>query len=94
MGGVVFGPGTLADGLHETIGYKSGLAVSIPELCGELNTLTPFSGMKKTLSGCGRKRFKTFTITRCTKSATARSVSTATILGPSCTGSTRSIAGN
>lgn len=33
MGGIVFGPGTLADGLHETIGYKSGLAVSILELC-------------------------------------------------------------
>jgi restriction system protein len=33
MGGIVFGRGTLADGLHETIGYKSGLAVSIPELC-------------------------------------------------------------
>lgn len=32
MGRIVLEPGTLGDGLHETIGYKSGLAVSIPEL--------------------------------------------------------------
>ncbi|MBN3852803.1 restriction endonuclease [Paraburkholderia sp. Ac-20340] len=33
MGGITFVPGTLADGLHETIGYKAGLAVSVPDLC-------------------------------------------------------------
>jgi restriction system protein len=37
MGGITFVPGTLADGLHETIGYKSGLAVSIPDLCDLLS---------------------------------------------------------
>jgi restriction system protein len=37
MGGIVLEPGTLGDGLHETIGYKSGLAVSIAELCDLLS---------------------------------------------------------
>ncbi|VVE50256.1 hypothetical protein PHO31112_04649 [Pandoraea horticolens] len=37
MGGVVLQPGSLGDGLHETIGYKSGLAVSIADLCDLLS---------------------------------------------------------
>jgi restriction system protein len=37
MGGITFVPGTLADGLHETIGYKAGLAVSVPDLCDLLS---------------------------------------------------------
>ncbi len=37
MGGVILQPGSLGDGLHETIGYKSGLAVSIAELCDLLS---------------------------------------------------------
>lgn len=36
MGGMNFSPGTLADGLSETVGYKTGLALSIEELCDHL----------------------------------------------------------
>lgn len=37
MGSIVFAPGTLADGLSETAGYKAGLALSIEELCDHLS---------------------------------------------------------
>jgi restriction system protein len=37
MGGMNFGPGTLADGLSETAGYKAGLALSVEELCDHLS---------------------------------------------------------
>lgn len=37
MGGITLGPGTLGNGLHETVGYKSGLAVSITDLCDLLS---------------------------------------------------------
>lgn len=36
MGGMIFDPGTLADSLSETAGYKSGLALSVEELCDHL----------------------------------------------------------
>ncbi|WP_334002365.1 restriction endonuclease [Burkholderia cepacia] len=37
MGAVLYDPGALSDGLHETIGYKAGLAVSVPDLCDLLS---------------------------------------------------------
>lgn len=37
MGSIIFAPGTLADGLSETAGYKAGLALSIEELCDHLS---------------------------------------------------------
>lgn len=37
MGGMNFGPGSLADGLSETAGYKAGLALSVEELCDQLS---------------------------------------------------------
>ena len=37
MGGMNFSPGTLADGLSETAGYKAGLALSVEELCDHLS---------------------------------------------------------
>jgi len=36
MGSMSFGPQTLADTLSETVGYKSGLALSINEMCDHL----------------------------------------------------------
>ena len=36
MGGIWFDPETLGDGLSETAGYKSGLALSIEEMCDHL----------------------------------------------------------
>ncbi len=33
MGGMCFGPETLGDGLSETVGYKSGIALSIEAMC-------------------------------------------------------------
>lgn len=37
MGSIIFAPGTLADRLSETAGYKAGLALSIEELCDHLS---------------------------------------------------------
>ena len=37
MGGMWFDPGTLADSLSETVGYKAGLALSIKEMCDHLS---------------------------------------------------------
>jgi restriction system protein len=37
VGSIIFAPGTLADGLSETAGYKAGLALSIEELCDHLS---------------------------------------------------------
>lgn len=37
MGGMIFSPGTLADGLSETAGYKAGLALSLEEICDHLS---------------------------------------------------------
>lgn len=36
MGSMSFGPKTLADTLSETVGYKSGLALSVNEMCDHL----------------------------------------------------------
>ena len=36
MGGMTFNPETLGDSLSETAGYKSGLALSIEEMCDHL----------------------------------------------------------
>ena len=36
MGRYVFEPEVLGDSLSETVGYKSGLALSIQEMCGHL----------------------------------------------------------
>ena len=36
MGGMWFEPETLGDSLSETAGYKSGLALSIEEMCDHL----------------------------------------------------------
>ena len=40
MGGMNFGPRILADSLSETAGYKSGLALSVEELCDHLSGTT------------------------------------------------------
>lgn len=37
MGAIWFEAGQLADHLHEVVGYKAGLAVSVPELCDLLS---------------------------------------------------------
>ncbi|MGA9912573.1 MAG: restriction endonuclease [Paraburkholderia sp.] len=37
MGALNFGTGQLADHLHELVGYKAGVAVSLPELCDLLS---------------------------------------------------------
>lgn len=37
MGGMIFAPQVLADNLSETAGYKSGLALSLEELCAHLD---------------------------------------------------------
>lgn len=37
MGAILFAPGSLADGLSETAGYKAGLALSVEELCDHLS---------------------------------------------------------
>ena len=37
MGAIWFDPGQLADNLHEIVGYKAGVAVSIEELCDLLS---------------------------------------------------------
>jgi restriction system protein len=37
MGSIIFAPGSLADGLSETAGYKAGLALSVEELCDHLS---------------------------------------------------------
>ena len=37
VGIIIFAPGTLADGLSETAGYKAGLALAIEELCDHLS---------------------------------------------------------
>jgi restriction system protein len=37
LGTIIFSPGSLADGLSETAGYKAGLALSVAELCDHLS---------------------------------------------------------
>jgi restriction system protein len=37
LGAIIFSPGSLADGLSETAGYKAGLALSVEELCDHLS---------------------------------------------------------